>query len=193
MKAETILFLLSIHEGNELRDQLPTSAYDELSNAGLLDQERIDITDRGYAFVRQLEAVELPVQMWVDPRSLRPTLSNAHGARSIAALDTVEPASAVMQIDAPFKGPVKIMVPDDAVPAGYSANPGHIPPGVDRASDISIVRANGKRKTLPAQAINWADKTTPDRVIGWRYAAAGAEGRIHTPGETMPAPDPSVQ
>jgi hypothetical protein len=61
--------------------------------------------------------------------------------------------------------------------------------GVDRAADIQIVRANGKRKALPAQAINWSDVTTLDRVIGWRYAPAGGEARIHTPGETVPAPD----
>jgi hypothetical protein len=77
----------------------------------------------------------------------------------------------------------------DIVPAGYSPNHGAIPSGVDRAADISIIRANGKRKTLPAQAINWSDVSTPDRVIGWRYAPAGAEARIHTPGETIPAPD----
>ncbi len=210
MKAETILFLLSIHEGNELRDALPTSAYDELANAGLLDQERIDITDRGYAFVRQLEAVELPVQMWVDPRSFVAG-NDANWAAKTESMGEIwdaftgyqkrqkdAHATPTVASGAPFDRHVEIKAGgitmfDDAVPAGYNYNPGALPPGVDRASDIQIIRANGKRKTLPAQAINWTDKTTPDRVIGWRYAAAGAEGRIHTPGETMPAPDPSVQ
>ncbi len=213
MKAESILFLLSIHEGNELRDQLPGSAYDELASAGLLDGT--DITDRGYAFVRQLEAVELPVQMWVDPRSLQPENQRmwddkveaifVKAARDLER-DAGKPASVYPLKPSP-RDPIppelreeltqaaaaRGGMPIDVVPSGYNANPGALPPGVDRASDISIVRANGKRKTLPAQTINWADKTTPDRVVGWRYAAAGAEARIHTPGETMPAPDPSVQ
>ena len=76
------------------------------------------------------------------------------------------------------------------LPSIEGAFPGTTGPGgVDRAADIQIVRANGKRKTLPAQAINWTDVTTSDRVVGWRYAPAGAEARIHTPGGTMPAPD----
>ncbi len=210
MKAESILFLLSIHEGNELRDQLPGSAYDELASAGLLDGT--DITDRGYAFVRQLEAVELPVQMWVDPHAISggsmverkgKVTQLIAGASKPAPRDPIPPElrEELTQAAAARGGDTTVMVTRvgnnvetiDVVPAGYQPNHGRIPIGVDRASDIQIVRANGKRKTLPAQTINWADKTTPDRVVGWRYAAAGAEARIHTPGETMPAPDPSVQ
>ncbi len=211
MKAESILFLLSIHEGNELRDQMPGGAYDELAIAGLVDGT--DITEKGYAYVRQLEAVDLPVQMWVDPRSFVAG-NDANWAAKTESMGEIwdafteyqkrqkdAHATPTVASGAAFDRPIEIKAggitmtadADDAPPAGYNANPGALPPGVDRASDISIVRANGKRKTLPAQTINWADKTTPDRVIGWRYAAAGAEARIHTPGETMPAPDPSVQ
>lgn len=204
MKAESILFLLAIHEGNELRDQLPGSAYDELAIAGLLDGT--EITERGYAFVRHLEEVDLPVQMWVNPRSLTGArvVSTQQGEQYRKSFDKefvhrqvgeqVSFAPEQMEriqksIDTPGLKEPRVPREVDEVPPGYSHNPGHLPGGVDRASDISIIRANGKRKTLPAQAINWTDDLTPDRVVGWRYAPAGAEARIHTPGETMPAPD----
>lgn len=210
MKTEAILFLLSIHEGNELRDQLPGSAYDELAAAGLLDGT--DITEKGYAFVRLLGDVPEPVQTWADPRSF--SKADAAWDKFFSGGAMRDRAGKVTHLRAGSDKPAMIDVdivlkdrlpPDlreelnaaeaargakaDIVPAGYQPNPGQIPGGVDRAADIQIVRANGKRKTLPAQTINWADAKTPDRVIGWRYAAAPGEGRIHTPGETMPAPD----
>lgn len=208
MKIEAILFLLSIHEGNELRDQLPGSAYDELAAAGLLDGT--EITDKGYAYVRLLCDVPEPVQTWVDPRSfagddaayaqkvavLRRARKVAEsGAEIVAAMVKGSPLPTADKIreaeDAPREvlGNAEDSILVSPVPPGYQPSPGQIPGGVDRAADVQIVRANGKRKTLPAQAINWADNKTPDRVIGWRYAAAPGEGRIHTPGETMPAPD----
>lgn len=205
MKAETILFLLSIHEGVELRDALPGSAYDDLVSAGLLDGT--SITDKGYAYVRILEEVAMPVQMWVDPRSFAAG-NEANWAAKVESMGGIwdafteyqnrqKSAHATPPVATPTRpAEIKILPADDTiedvVPSGYISNPGEIPPGVDRASEISIVRANGKRKTLPAQSINWADRTSPDRVIGWRYALAAADARIHTPGQTMPAPDPSV-
>lgn len=204
MKTEAILFLLSIHEGNELRDQLPGSAYDELAATGLLDGP--DITEKGYAFVRMLGDVPPPVQTWVDPRSFA-TGNEANWAAKTESMGEIwdafteyqkrqkdARATPAIASGAPFSKAVEIKaggitMTEDIVPPGYQPNPGQIPGGVDRAADIQIVRANGKRKTLPAQTINWADAKTPDRVIGWRYAAAAGEGRIHTPGETMPAPD----
>lgn len=187
MKTDAILFLLAIHEGNELRDELPGDAYDELVIAGLLDGT--EITDKGYAFVRHLEEVDIPVQIWVNPRTVagNPDPHNEQLVRYIAAVD-----KALAHKREVMQQPVKVnIVMSEPVepPAGYNPNPGAVPGGVDRASDISIIRANGKRKTLPAQAINWTDTTTSDRVVGWRYAPAGAEARIHTPGGTMPAPD----
>ncbi len=200
MKTEAILFLLSIHEGNELRDQLPSSAYDDLAAAGLLDGT--DITEKGYAYVRHLEGVALPVQMWVDPRHLASTsLVDARYAaelqKELAKKSLQLPKDPGVKVDIVLQDPeeakqsgiLQARAATDDPPAGYRSNPGQIPGGVDRAADIQIVRANGKRKTLPAQSVNWADDETPDRVIGWRYAAAAGEARIHTPGETMPAPD----
>lgn len=208
MKTEAILFLLSIHEGNELRDQLPSSAYDDLAAAGLLDGT--DITEKGYAFVRLLCDVPEPVHTWVDPRSFVAGNEASWAAKTESMgeiwdafteyqkrqkggrlLDRGVKVDIVLQDpeEAKQSGILQARAATDDPPAGYRANPGQIPGGVDRAADIQIVRANGKRKTLPAQSVNWADAKTPDRVIGWRYAAAPGEGRIHTPGETMPAPD----
>ena len=215
MKTESILFLLAIHEDNELRDDLGQDAYDELVIAGLLDGT--EITEKGYAYVRHLSDVPVPVQVWADPRSLASPMFPP--PPDVQYLESFEKALAykreAMQKsvdDARLTLPgvkVNVVLKDrlpadlreeqdaaeaargrlvDIVPAGYSGNPGHLPGGVDRAADIQIVRANGKRKTIPAQAINWTDVSTPDRVIGWRYAPAGGEARIHTPGETMPAP-----
>lgn len=204
MKTEAILFLLSIHEGNELRDQLPSSAYDDLAAAGLLDGT--DITEKGYAYVRLLCDVPEPVQTWADPRSFVAGNEAAWAAKTESMGEIWDAfteyqkrqkdahATPAIASGAPFSKAVEIKaggitMTEDVAPAGYNGNPGQIPGGVDRAADIQIVRANGKRKTLPAQSVNWADDETPDRVIGWRYAAAAGEARIHTPGETMPAPD----
>jgi hypothetical protein len=198
MKTESILFLLTIHEGNELRDDLPGSAYDELVIAGLLDGT--EITEKGYAFVRHLSDVPVPVQVWADPRSLaapvneqyRKSFDQAYLHKQVGEQVSFTPEQMErMQksVDTPVLKVPRVPREVDEVPPGYSPNPGHLPGGVDRAADIQIVRANGKRKALPAQAINWSDVTTLDRVIGWRYAPAGGEARIHTPGETVPAPD----
>lgn len=204
MKTESILFLLAIHEGNELRDELPGGAYDELVISGLLDGT--EITDKGYAYVRMLGDVPVPVQVWADPRSFKAGNDAAWADKTESMSETWDAfaeypkrqkdaqATPTVASAAPLAKAVEIKsggitMTEDTVPAGYNRNPGHLPGGVDRASDIQIVRANGKRKTIPAQAINWTDTTTPDRVIGWRYAPAGNEARIHTPGETMPAPD----
>lgn len=201
MKTEAILFLLSIHEGNELRDQLPGSAYDELAAAGLLDGT--DITEKGYAYVRLLCDVPEPVQTWADPRSFVAGNEAAWAAKTGSVGEIWDaftqyqkkqkaPIAAPAIISDSLRAyPAEIKPPtvEIAPPPGYQPNPGKIPGGVDRAADIQIIRANGKRKTLPAQSVNWADDVTLDRVIGWRYAAAAGEARIHTPGETMPAPD----
>lgn len=160
-----------------------------LSDADLVayngDGSMLELTGKGTAFCRMLEATPLPVRVerWDDPRGeAAPAAPQvpANGLADLAKLLLAAAGQTAIMAPAAAGRPAAPVTTMPPIPPGYSAVPEEwsaLPvgqwPSVLRADHmVTVMWRDGRIKTQPVQSTIWTHRGKIDDVIAYRLGDA---------------------